>query len=385
MTDVYLNNQTTANIPICVRLEGALLKTDLCWESVVGLLRQNLFNVFPVFYWWLRGHNCLSRKLAAALRMDPASLPYHEKLVSWLRGERKSGRNIYLTAAFDQNVARAIAEHLGIFDEVIPVVGCGKLPNQTEVHVLNKKFGKQCFDYAGNSAEDFPVWRAAHAAVVVNASAAVKDELARCTRIDRVFDRTVSPVNAFIRSLRPHQWCKNLIVFVPIIAGHKITDHLICGRDFWAFLVFCVCASGVYIMNDLMDLDADRRHSTKHLRPFASGDLPLPMGLALAPLLLLAGLLAAVQLSWCFFGVVLIYLALTTAYTWKIKSIVLLDVFFLAGLYTIRLVAGHEATGLVYSSWLIMFSMFIFLSLALVKRYVELDAMKEFSPHVNGG
>lgn len=182
---------------------------------------------------------------------------------------------------------------------------------------------------------------------------------------------------SFLRALRPHQWVKNLIVFVPALAAHKLDSLPLMLHDAWAFGAFCLCASGVYVINDLMDLDADRRHPTKKNRPFASGHLPLQVGLILGPLLALAGLLAAVLMSWFFAYVAAAYLLMVACYSWRIKKIVLLDVFFLAGLYTMRLVAGSVATGIVNSSWLLMFSMFIFLSLALVKRYVELaDANK---------
>ena len=198
-------------------------------------------------------------------------------------------------------------------------------------------------------------------------------------KVDRIFEPAASHPYAILRCLRPHQWGKNLIVFVPLITAHKMADPALVLRAVWAFLVFCVCASGVYVLNDLADLDADRRHPTKHLRPWASGDVPLPVGLGLGPLLLVTGLWAAQALSWKYAGVMALYLALTTIYTRHTKRIVLLDVFFLAGLYTIRLVAGQEATNIALSTWLLMFSLFIFLSLALVKRYVELEDTKAAS------
>jgi 4-hydroxybenzoate polyprenyltransferase len=216
------------------------------------------------------------------------------------------------------------------------------------------------------------VWHGAREAVVVNAGARLVKKASDYTKLGKVFKPEAGLIHSFLRSLRPHQWVKNLIIFVPIVAAHKLTEPALVLRESWAFTVFCLCASGVYLVNDLVDLDADRRHSAKKNRPFASGNLPLQIGLILCPVLLLGGLLAAIRLSWTFAGVTALYLLLTTTYSWWVKPIVLLDVFFLAGLYTIRLVAGHAATDIVYSAWLLMFSMFIFLSLALVKRYAEL-------------
>jgi 4-hydroxybenzoate polyprenyltransferase len=365
----------TQKVPLVVDLDGTLLRTDMLWESLVRLLRRNPLAFFPALFWLLRGRAFLKQKLAASVQINPAVLPCNEKFLAWLREEKKSGRKIILATASDLKMAQPIASHIGLFDEVLASDGKTNLRSENKLRALTEKFGARGFDYAGNSSADFAVWRGSNAAVVVNASPAVAKKAAACTTVDRSFEPAASPFVELIRCLRPHQWVKNLIVFVPTIAAHKLADPALLLRDVWAFAVFCVCASGVYVVNDLMDLDADRRHPTKRNRPFASGNLPLPWGLVLGPVLLLGGLVAA--LSQLFAGVVALYLILTTSYSWRIKRVVLLDVFFLAGLYTIRLVAGHAATDIVYSAWLLMFSMFIFLSLALVKRYVELDATKE--------
>jgi 4-hydroxybenzoate polyprenyltransferase len=177
--------------------------------------------------------------------------------------------------------------------------------------------------------------------------------------------------------LRPHHWVKNLIIFVPLLTSHQLGDHTLCGQALLAFLAFSFCASGVYVFNDLLDVEADRHHPRKRTRPFAAGDLPLPFGLALSPLLFTGGILVGCLLSPGFLIVLAIYLVMTTCYSWWWKQVALLDVFCLAGLYTIRLIAGHEATRVDYSSWLLVFSMFVFLSLALVKRFVELKAARQ--------
>ncbi|MDR3457176.1 MAG: UbiA family prenyltransferase [Verrucomicrobiae bacterium] len=352
----------------------------MLWESMASLLRREPLFFFQAVFWCMRGRVFLKQKLAAATRINAASLPYNQEFLAWLRGEKQSGRKLILASAADLKLAQAIADHTGLFDEVLASDGKTNRRGQNKLRILTQRFGERGFDYAGSSAADTAIWRGAGAAVVVNASSRVERAAADCTRIDRVFEPASPRFRPFIRCLRPHQWAKNLIIFVPIIAGHKITDLSMLLPGFFAFVVFCLCASGVYVMNDLMDLEDDRLHATKRQRPLAAGDLPLAVGLITGPLLLAVGLLAALALSWLFTGVVALYLVLTMAYSWRIKRVVLLDVFFLAGLYTIRLVAGHAATGIVYSAWLLMFSMFIFLSLALVKRYVELAAAKEMSP-----
>jgi 4-hydroxybenzoate polyprenyltransferase len=212
--------------------------------------------------------------------------------------------------------------------------------------------------------------------VVVNASAGLEKKAAECCPIRKVFPRKSHPATAFFRALRPHQWIKNLVIFVPILSAHQLGNQRLLLDGIIAFAVFCCCASAVYLLNDLMDLDADRQHSRKRLRPFAAGDLSISTGMVASLLLFAAGISVAARLGFGFLAATLLYLVLTTSYSFYIKRVVLLDVFFLAALYTIRLIAGHEATWIPYSAWLLIFSIFIFLSLALVKRYVELANLK---------
>jgi 4-hydroxybenzoate polyprenyltransferase len=368
---------TENQIPLAVDLDGTLIKTDLLWESFVRLLKKNPLWIFPSLLWWIKGRAFLKQQIAARVTVDPAALPYCITFLEWLRAEKSAGRKIILATASDIQMAMPVAKHVGIFDEVLGSDGKKNLRSGNKLKALAEKFGERGFDYAGNSPADLAVWRGSREAVVVNASTALLKQAEVFTKIGKSFEPQAAVMPALLRSLRPHQWVKNLIVFVPAIAAHKLGEQSVMLREFYAFLIFCLCASGVYLVNDLMDLDADRQHPTKKIRPLASGDLPLQYGLIFGPLLLFAGLFAAIQLSWIFAGVTTAYLILTTTYSFWVKQIVLLDVFCLAGLYTIRLVAGHAAADIIYSSWLLMFSMFIFLSLALVKRYVEIADAKE--------
>jgi 4-hydroxybenzoate polyprenyltransferase/phosphoserine phosphatase len=364
-------------IPLVVDLDGTLIKTDLLWESFVRLLKKNPLWLFAALLWWTRGRAFLKQQLAGRVTIDPATLPYNEKFLEFLREQRSAGRKLILATASDLKLARPVADFTGLFDEVLASDGRTNLRSANKLKALTEKFGARGFDYAGNSSADLAVWRGAREAVVVNASASLVKRASDCTKLGKVFGPEAGLPHAFLRSLRPHQWVKNLIILVPTVAAHKLGDGTVLSRDVWAFAAFCLCASGVYVLNDLADLDSDRRHPTKKIRPFASGDLPLPVGFLSGPLLLAAGVLMAAQLSWSFLEVAVLYVALTTIYSWRVKRVVLLDVFFLAGLYTIRLVAGSVSTGVENSSWLLMFSMFIFLSLALVKRYVELAEANE--------
>jgi len=369
--------QTT--IPLCVDLDGTLVKTDLVWESLVRLLRHNPLYALIVPVWLLGGRARLKDQIARRVEVDVASLPYQQPLIDYLRDEQRSGRRLVLATASDRKLAERVAEHIAIFNEVIASDGQRNLRGKNKAAALCQRFGEHGFDYAGNSAVDFPVWEQARQAIIVTGSSTLPAEARKRATVSRIFETPQSGWLAFFRLLRPHQWVKNLILFVPLLTAHKIGEYALVLKAVGPFIAFCLCASGVYVLNDLFDLDADRHHPTKRLRPFASGELPLPFGLILVPLLLATSAILAVQLSWSLAVVLGIYVALTTSYSWRIKQIQLLDVFFLAALYTIRLIAGHEATGVAYSFWLLVFSMFIFLSLALVKRFLELDAAREQS------
>jgi len=364
---------TTKQIPLVVDLDGTLIKTDLLWEIFVRAVKKNPPLLFVILLWWMRGRAFMKQRLAQKADVDAATLPYNENFLIWLREQKSTGRKIILATASDLRMASPIADHIGIFDEVIASDGITNLRGKNKLQVLERKFGVRGFDYAGNSSVDFAVWRGARAAIVVGCSSLAK-KAADCTRVEKYFESETCSSRVFIRSLRPHQWVKNLIIFAPIVAAHKSGDTPLVLRNVLAFGIFCLCASGIYIINDLMDLDADRVHQTKSKRPLASGNLPLATGLIIAPVLLAISFLGAVWLSWTFAGVMAVYLILTTSYSLWLKRVVLLDVFVLAGLYTMRLIASSVATVIENSSWMLMFSMFIFLSLALVKRYVELQA-----------
>ncbi len=363
-------------VPLCVDLDGTLIRTDLLWESLVRLLKRNPLWLVVLPFWWWRGRAVLKRQIAARVEVDPATLPYHAAFLDFLRAQKAAGRVLVLATASDAELARRVAEHVGIFDDVLASDGATNLRGAAKLAKLTGRFGVRGFDYAGNSAVDLAVWRQAREAIVVNALASLARRAARLTQVNDRFCHANSTVVEVLRAMRPYQWVKNLIIFVPLLTSHQLANLPLVFKALWAFAAFCLCASAVYVLNDLLDLEADRRHPAKRRRPFAAGDLPLPVGLGLVPLLLALGLGLAAALSPGFLGVVLLYLLLTTAYSCRLKQVALLDVFVLAGLYTLRLIAGHEATQVAYSAWLLMFSMFFFLSLALVKRFVEVASLR---------
>jgi len=366
-------------VPLCVDLDGTVLRSDLLWESFVRLLRRNPLYLFAALAWWCRGRAALKRELARRVDVPVETLPYTEALLDFLRAERAAGRPLFLVTASDARLAEPVARHLGLFTEVLASDGQTNLRGNAKARKLVERFGPAGFDYAGNSAVDLGVWPQARAGIVVNASPALARRAARVTTVSHTFGSAPALARALWTALRPHQWVKNLIVFVPLLTSHRLLDRAALAGAAWAAAAFCLCASAVYILNDLLDLDHDRQHPTRRLRPLASGQLPLAVGLALVPTLFAAGLLLGLAWSANLALVLAVYAGLTMAYSWRLKQVPLLDAFLLAGFYTIRLVAGHAATGVAYSVWLLVFAMFLFLSLALVKRFRELQGLRQRS------
>ncbi len=372
-------------VPLCVDLDGTLLRTDVLWESVALLIKRRPFDLLLLPFWLLRGRAHFKKQIAARTDLNPAHLPYHHEFIDFLRAERGKGRTLILATAADVGPAQKVAQHVGLFREVVASNGATNLRGSNKGRVLTERFGRQGFDYAGNSSVDFAVWREARQAIVVNAGNGVTQKAGKLAEVSRVFNPRSNELRTIVRELRPHQWVKNLIIFVPLVTSHRFVESALVLRAVLAFIAFSLCASGVYVLNDVLDLESDRQHELKKRRPLASGDLPLSAGLLLIPTLFGMGALVSVFLPWSFAAVLGVYILLTTSYSWWMKRIVLLDVFVLAGLYTIRLIAGHEATKIEYSFWLLAFSMFIFLSLALLKRYTELAALRQANKHGPAG
>lgn len=362
-----------------VDLDGTLVATDLLHESFLGAVKRSPWVLIQSIGWLLKGRACLKEELAARAAIDVSTLPYREPILSFLRQERARGRRMVLATASCTSLAQAVARHLGLFDDVIATSGEDNVKGEAKARRLIDRCGTKGFDYIGDSTADFAVWRHARHAYVVDDTGRITKSMPSEIDVKRVFspDRPVSRWKAAALAMRPHQWAKNLLVLVPLIAAHRLRDPAMLMLSLQAIAAFCLVASSAYLLNDLLDLSADRAHPRKRMRPFASGDLSIPAGLALCGLSLVAGALIASRLSVAFQVTLLVYLALTAAYSFRLKRVVILDVVSLAGLYTLRIIAGTFAIGVMLSFWLLTFAMFLFFSLALVKRYAELLSLGE--------
>ncbi|MDS4028862.1 MAG: UbiA family prenyltransferase [Candidatus Contendobacter sp.] len=365
-------------MPLCIDLDGTLLNSDLLLEAAFAQLKQAPLSVRHWPRWLAVGKSRLKAEIAARVELDIATLPYNRELLVFLRKQKEQGRTLVLVTASHRRFADEIAAHLGLFDTVLATDGDRNLAGPYKAETLVERYGERGFDYAGNAAVDLVVWRHARRAIVVNAKPQLVDQARALCEVERAFTLDGSAWRPWSRALRLHQWLKNVLIFVPLVAGHVWNQTAILTLALLAFLSFGLCASSVYLLNDLLDLSADRRHPRKCRRPFASGQLPIAQGVAAIPLLLIAAFGLSLSLNPPWFSVVLAtYYLFTLAYSLRLKRTLMLDVVVLAGLYTLRIIAGAAAANIEPSFWLLAFSMFLFLSLALVKRYAELWTLHE--------
>ncbi len=362
---------------VFVDLDGTLIRTDMFAEGVLRLLKRNPLNIFLVFLWLLRGRSVAKMLVARRSPIDPATLPYETGVVDYLKARKAEGAEIVMATAAHWSQARPIARHLGLFDAVLASSARRNLKGRRKLEAIRHYAGERTFSYAGDTHADHPIWAAAERCILVNAPRREVAHWRSAGKVERMFSSQNTRGRAFLKEMRLHQWAKNVLVFVPLLTSHKYGDFGLGLDALMAFVVFSLCASGVYFLNDLLDLDADRVHPTKCNRPLASGALPVSYGILGAvgfPIISFA--IAALTLPLEFLVVLAGYFAITNLYSFFLKKVSTADVMTLAVLYTIRVIAGAVACSIVLSSWLLGFSIFVFVSLAYLKRYVEVAALE---------
>lgn len=366
----------TVLVPLVVDLDGTLIRSDLLIETFfdeVGRRPAAILGLLPSLF---AGRAAFKHRLAEAAVLDVTTLPYDETVLALIRQARADGRRVYLASASNEKLVADVARHVGLFDGWFGSSETINLKGAAKADLLVKIFGARQFDYAGDDSADLAVWEQARKSIAVRASAAVRRGLPTPSDHVQYLDAPRAKPAAWVKLLRVHQWVKNALVFIPLLMAHQF--HLAAlGDALLAFVAFSLCASGVYLLNDLVDLQADRAHPTKRARAFASGTIPLHAGLVAVAVLWLAAFAVASLTTLPFVLVLFTYFALTTLYTFVLKRKMLVDAFTLASLYTIRVIGGAAAVGVVLSHWLLAFSMFMFIALALVKRYVELATLAD--------
>ncbi len=362
------------NNPLVIDLDGTLIRTDMLHESVFVLLKDSPLSVIKLpWILLIQGKAVLKQWIASQVQFEVSVLPYNQDFLAWLRQQHSSGRRLVLCTATDLSIADAIAKHLALFGEVMASNGTVNLEGRHKAEALVNKFGEKGFDYAGNSIPDLEVWKHARKVIVVNASSRLVGDVIAMGDVEAVFPRLDFEFFVWAKALRLHQWLKNCLLFVPLLAAHQLADGDAWISLLWAFFAFSLCASSVYIVNDLLDLESDRQHPRKVKRPFASGALPIYKGAVLAPMLVFLSCGVGIYVGSDFLQWLFIYFVLTCIYSVKLKQLVLVDCMTLAILYTLRIVAGAAAVNSLISFWLLAFSVFLFLSLAFIKRFAELQ------------
>lgn len=361
---------------LVVDLDGTLLRSDMLFESFWSAFGRDWRVPLRSITALAGGRAALKRYLVQASDVNASTLPFDAEVIAFVKSWREAGGRTALVTASDQIFAEAIAAHLEIFDEVHGSDGMVNLKGERKVRFLVERYGPKGFAYMGDARVDLLVWRRAAKAITVNASAALRREVERASEIVEHLVTKTRSIKSYIKALRPHQWLKNILVFLPMLAAHQFDGRTLL-LSLMGFLCFSLVASSVYVLNDLLDLAADRAHPKKKLRPFASGSIPIGHGTWMAAGLLVLGGLLALAIGLDFLLAITAYYALTLGYSLRLKRHVVIDICVLAGFYTIRILAGGIATDINLSVWLLAFSAFFFLSLAAVKRQAELVSNAE--------
>lgn len=363
--------------PLCVDLDGTLIRSDSLFEAVCAVLRHNFLDIFRLPLWLSRGMSFFKSQCFSRSEIDIARLPYNVELLETLRAEQKRGRKLVLATGTHQDFAAKVAEHLGLFAEVIASDSQRNLVGSAKAEELVTRYGDRGFDYVGDSRMDLQVWKHASRAWVVGSERSLIEAAERQAPLEKRFESGAAGLKVYVKALRVHQWAKNVLIFLPTLLSVHFTDPknwLLCLA---AFFSYSLISSSVYILNDLLDIEADRRHPDKQHRPFAAGTLSIARGLLLVPILLALGLGIGYMLSLGYFLLVLGYFAMTCLYSLRLKQIVMADVITLSLLYTWRVLAGGVVTETHISEWFLTFALFFFLSLAALKRCSELILMEQ--------
>ena len=380
-----MQNSILETKPLCVDLDGTLIASDSLYEGLFQLVKKKPFYFFLLPFWLLKGRAFLKSRIAENIEFKVDFLPYNNEIIEYLQSEKKTGRKIILATAASEILANKIAEKIGLFDEVIASNGTNNLFGKMKLDVLVERFGNKGYDYIGNSLSDMHIWKGADKVLVVSTKKNFIQEVEKKFKIDKLFYKPVKYLQAFVMEIRVYQWLKNLLIFLPILLAHTLNPGL-SVKALFAFISFSLMASCVYIINDLVDLEADRKHPTKRNRPFARGDLSIQGGIFLSFNFFIISVVTSLVFQNVYFSFILIfYFILTTVYTFYFKKICVFDIIILASLYTIRIIAGGAALDVYLSPWLLAFSMFVFLSLAILKRFSELKLLSNNNQTISEG
>ncbi|MDR0779344.1 MAG: UbiA family prenyltransferase [Pseudomonadales bacterium] len=360
--------------PLVVDLDGTLTPTDTLIESVLKLIKQEPLCLLQMPLWLCQGRAAFKSHVAQRVDLSASTLPYRQALLHYLREQKARGRTLVLATAAHDKIAVSVADHLGLFDQVLATTEQRNLKGAAKLDAIRQEVGEQ-FAYAGDSAADVEIWAHSVAAILVGPAVQRYQGRQVGAKVEQTFRDRQAGLGTWLRALRAHQWTKNLLLFVPLLTSFGFVDQHKILLSVLSFCAFCLVASATYLLNDLWDLESDRRHPTKCLRPLASAEISIAAALLAAAVGLCGALALGSVIGMQFLLALAVYLLITSVYSWTLKQIMLIDVLVLALLYTLRILAGSFAIHVTTSPWLLAFSIFLFFSLALVKRCSELVAL----------
>ncbi|UXR63783.1 UbiA family prenyltransferase [Bdellovibrio bacteriovorus] len=367
---------------LVVDLDESLIKTDLLYEQAFSFLKKNPFNIFRMLLWLFTGGRLgLKNNMAAVIHPTVENLPYRKEVLAYIDEQKRQHHTIVLASASPQVWVQRVANHLGIFDHAIGSKDFN-LKGLSKYHHVKDTIGTGHFKYVGDSKSDLEIWSNCGSAITVNATPKVIKKLRDQSILIKEISDKLPKSKLLLQQMRVHQWAKNTLLFLPLFAAHQLnlTSFLNVTIGFFSF---GFAASAVYILNDLIDIDADRNHHSKKNRPLASGSISIKDALLTLGGASILSLIFALHVGISFLGVIFAYWCLNFLYSFYLKKEVILDIILLSGMYTVRLFAGAAATGILLSHWLLSFSTLFFFSLACVKRFTELIRSKN-KPSIDG-
>lgn len=369
-TTSHIDADEKSAVPLIVDVDDSLVCGNLLMEGLARLCATTPHKLFVLPLWLAAGRAALKRKVASTVPLTFDTLILNPAVTDMIAQAKQEGRPVYLASAADEQYLPALAEHVKA-DGFLASDGQENLAGEAKAQKLIARFGERGFDYIGNEWRDLAVWKRARHVIAVNVSPALAKRVRAIDPDAQFLSQSGGSLRDYLKALRPHHWVKNILVFAPLIAAHMM-DAQAFGLAFAAFLALSACASGNYLLNDILDLPDDRQHETKRARPLASGQVSIKYAFLLAFVLIFAGLAAAAAVSAELVGMITVYLVLAGAYSLYLKRKIFIDVMILASLYTIRVLAGAAAVSVSLSSWFLAFSFFFFLALAIIKRHREL-------------
>lgn len=358
--------------PLVVDLDGSLIKTDLLFESFVKAFYSKPWIIFVIPFWLMAGKSRLKKELYLLADLNTEYLPWNDDLIKYLAVQSNAGREIILCTGSWYELAKKVADQFSFFSAAYGTDDHINLTGSAKASFLKELYGEKQFSYVGNETRDLDVWRISESAVVVGTSDSLRRRVEGLCQIEKSITDEKSFLKILLNQMRVHQWVKNGLLFVPLITSHQATNIELLSFAVLAFIAYCLCASATYILNDLLDLESDRRHAKKRFRPLASGNLSIPLGVAISATLLSTSFIISLWLPVWFIASLALYVVITLSYSFKLKRLQTLDITVLASLYTLRIFSGAVAVGIWPSFWLLAFSMFVFLCLAIVKRLSEI-------------